>query len=61
MVSSPYVPDRGDIVWLNFIPHAGHEQAGRKPALVLSPRSYNHRTGLGPILSGYHGSEGLPL
>ena len=34
MVSAPYVPDRGDIVWLNFNPRAGHEQAGRRPALV---------------------------
>ena len=42
----PYVPDRGDLVWLNFTPHAGHEQAGHRPALVLSPASYNAKTGL---------------
>jgi mRNA interferase MazF len=36
-----YVPDRGDIVWLQFNPQAGHEQAGHRPALVLSPASYN--------------------
>ena len=41
-----YVPDAGDIVWLNFTPHAGHEQAGRRPALVLSPGAYNDKTGL---------------
>lgn len=41
-----YVPDRGDLVWLTFDPQAGHEQAGRRPALVLSPRSYNASTGL---------------
>lgn len=41
-----YVPDAGDIVWLNFTPHAGHEQAGRRPALVLSPASYNEKTSL---------------
>ena len=35
------VPDRGDVVWLNFTPQAGHEQAGRRPALVLSPAMYN--------------------
>ena len=46
MVSESYSPDRGDIVWLNFNPQAGHEQAGRRPALVLSPKSYNDRTGL---------------
>lgn len=40
MVAS-YIPDRGDIVWLNFSPQQGHEQAGRRPALVLSPRDYN--------------------
>lgn len=41
-----YIPDRGDIVWLNFTPQAGHEQAGHRPALVLSPASYNGKTGL---------------
>jgi mRNA interferase MazF len=41
-----YIPDRGDIIWLNFTPQAGREQAGRRPALVLSPHSYNSRTGL---------------
>ena len=40
------VPDRGDLVWLEFSPQAGHEQAGRRPALVLSPRIFNDRTGL---------------
>jgi mRNA interferase MazF len=39
-------PDRGDIVWIMFNPQAGHEQAGRRPAIVLSPASYNGRTGL---------------
>ena len=41
-----YVPDAGDIVWLEFNPQAGHEQAGHRPAVVLSPASYNGRTGL---------------
>jgi len=41
-----YVPDRGDIVWLQFNPQAGHEQAGHRPALVISPASYNRRSGL---------------
>ena len=35
-----YVPEAGDIVWLNFTPQAGHEQSGHRPALVLSPRAY---------------------
>jgi mRNA interferase MazF len=42
----PYVPDSGDIVWVNFSPQAGHEQAGHRPALVLSPAAYNGMTGL---------------
>ena len=41
-----YVPDRGDVVWLNFTPHADHEQAGHRPALVLSPATYNGKTEL---------------
>ena len=41
-----YVPAAGDIVWLNFTPQAGHEQAGHRPALVLSPGSYNGKTSL---------------
>lgn len=41
-----YVPDAGDIVWLEFSPQAGHEQAGHRPALVLSPASYNNKTGM---------------
>ena len=41
-----YIPDRGDIVWLNFTPQAGHEQAGHRPALVLSAASYNGKTSL---------------
>lgn len=41
-----YVPERGDIVWLRFDPQAGHEQAGHRPALVLTPAAYNGKTGL---------------
>ncbi|QUV83021.1 type II toxin-antitoxin system PemK/MazF family toxin [Chloracidobacterium sp. D] len=41
-----YIPDSGDIVWIMFTPQAGHEQAGRRPALVLSPKSYNSKVGL---------------
>ena len=39
-------PDRGNVVWLQFNPQAGHEQAGKRPALVLSPKEYNQKTGL---------------
>ncbi len=41
-----YVPDAGDIVWINFDPQAGHEQAGHRPAVVLSPEAYNAKTSL---------------
>jgi mRNA interferase MazF len=41
-----YVPDRGDLVWLDFDPQAGHEQAGRRSALVISPKAYNLKVGL---------------
>jgi mRNA interferase MazF len=53
-----YVPDRGDVVWLTFTPQAGHEQAGRRPALVISPALYNKKVGLAifcPITSRIKG------
>lgn len=53
-----YVPERGDIVWLHFTPQAGHEQAGIRPALVISPKIYNQKVGLGlfcPITSQVKG------
>ncbi len=60
------VPDRGDVVWLTFNPQAGHEQAGRRPAVVLSPAAYNARVGLAlfcPIttrVKGYPFEVALP-
>lgn len=66
-----YFPDRGDVVWLQFNPQAGHEQAGKRPALVLSPKEYNKKTGLAlfcPITGKVKGypfevklPEGLPV
>jgi mRNA interferase MazF len=53
-----YVPSRGDAVWITFNPQAGHEQAGRRPALVVSPASYNGKVGLAvlcPITSQVKG------
>lgn len=41
----PYCPKRGDVVWINLDPQTGHEQAGTRPALVLSPETYNRKTG----------------
>jgi mRNA interferase MazF len=43
---SPYAPARGDIVWLQFTPQAGHEQSVRRPAVIVSPREYNAKVGL---------------
>ena len=62
-----YVPSRGDVVWLTFSPHSGHEQSGRRPAIVVSPRQYNEKTELAffcPITSrkkGYPFEVELPL
>ena len=41
-----YIPQRGDMVWITLNPQTGHEQSGRRPAVVISPRSYNSKTGL---------------
>ena len=66
-----YVPERGDLVWLEFSPHSGHEQAGRRPAAVLSPKTYNGKVGLSlscPVTSQRKGypfevavPDGLPV
>lgn len=56
--SGKYIPDRGDIIWLNFNPQKGHEQKGKRPAITISPRSYNKKTGLAlfcPITSQQKG------
>ena len=55
---TPYVPDRGDVVWLDYDPQLGHEQAGKRPAIVFSPIDYNRRIGLAlffPITSHIKG------
>jgi mRNA interferase MazF len=53
-----FIPNRGHIVWINFDPQSGHEQAGRRPALVVSPAAYNEKIGLAllcPITSQVKG------
>ena len=66
MATPRYVPDRGHVVWISLNPQAGHEQAGRRPALVISPRAYNSKVGLAllcPITSqvkGYPFEVALP-
>ena len=57
----PFVPDRGDLVWLSFTPQAGHEQSGRRPALVLSPRAYNSKVGLVLACPITHQVKGYPF
>jgi mRNA interferase MazF len=57
----PFVPDAGDLIWLTFDPHAGHEQAGRRPALVLSPKSYNQKSGLALVCPVTNQIKGYPF
>ncbi len=56
-----YIPDRGDAVWIQFDPQAGHEQRGHRPALVLSPASYNGRTGLAILCPITSQQKGYPF
>jgi mRNA interferase MazF len=56
-----YVPERGDAVWLMFNPQAGHEQAGRRPALVLSPAAYNGKVGLALLCPITTQQKGYPF
>jgi mRNA interferase MazF len=60
-VKAAYVPEAGDFVWLTFDPRAGREQAGRRPALVLSPRPYNGRAGLALVCPITIQVKGYPL
>jgi mRNA interferase MazF len=70
-MAAKYIPGRGDLVWLQFTPRAGHEQAGLRPAVILSPRSYNQKAGLAlfcPVTSQIKGypfevrvPDGLPI
>jgi mRNA interferase MazF len=56
-----YVPDAGDLVWFSFSPQAGREQAGRRPALVLSPRVYNSKAGLCVVCPVTSQAKGYPF
>ena len=59
--SSRYVPDRGHVVWIDFNPQTGHEQAGRRPAVVLSAALYNGRTGLALLCPVTNQIKGYPF
>ncbi len=59
--ATTFIPDRGDAIWLDFDPQAGHEQAGRRPALVLSPESYNGLVGLALVCPITNKRKGYPF
>ena len=61
VAQSPYVPQRGDAVWITLTPQAGHEQAGRRPAVVLSPGAYNARVGLALLCPITNQIKGYPF
>lgn len=57
----PYIPKRGDVVWISLNPQAGHEQAGRRPAVVLSPEVYNGKVGLAILCPITNQVKGYPF
>lgn len=61
MKKAAYIPDRGDVVWTDFDPQAGREQAGKRPALVLSPKTYNAKTGLAVMIPITSHVKGYPF
>ena len=61
MKNAGYRPQRGDVVWLTFNPQAGHEQVGRRPALVLSPLAYNEKVGLAILCPVTSKEKGYPF
>lgn len=56
-----YEPERGDLAWIDFNPQVGHEQAGRRPALILSPKSYNTKIGLAIVCPITNQAKGYPF
>ena len=61
MVEEGYVPDAGHVVWLEFSPQAGHEQSGRRPGLVLSPRNYNEKSSVALFCPITSRAKGYPF
>ena len=61
MVKKTYIPERGDLVWLDFSPQAGHEQRGKRPAIVLSPKEYNGKVGLALLCPITSKEKGYPF
>ena len=56
-----YIPQRGDVIWITLNPQAGHEQSGRRPAIVLSPQSYNRKVGLAIVCPITNQVKGYPF
>jgi mRNA interferase MazF len=56
-----YVPERGDAIWINLYPQTGHEQAGRRPSVVLSPSAYNGRVGFALLCPITNQRKGYPF
>ena len=61
VTAQEYLPDAGDLIWLDFTPQAGREQAGRRPALVISPRPYNSKTSLAVVCPITSQAKGYPF
>ena len=59
--AADYTPERGDVVWMTLNPQTGHEQAGRRPCVVLSPASYNGRVGLAVLCPITNQIKGYPF
>jgi len=57
----PYCPRRGDVIWISLNPQSGHEQAGHRPALVLSPEPYNRKVGLAILCPITSRAKGYPF
>lgn len=60
-MSEDYTPDRGDVIWMNLNPQAGHEQAGRRPVVVLSPAKYNGKVGMAILCPITSQTKGYPF
>ncbi|MEK7066458.1 MAG: endoribonuclease MazF [Patescibacteria group bacterium] len=61
MVKKNYIPERGDLVWVNFNPTRGHEQSGKRPALVISTVGYNSKTNLAIVVPITSKEKGYPF
>lgn len=61
MPARPFVPDRGDVVWISLNPQAGHEQAARRPAMVISPVAYKGKAGLAVLCPITNQLRGYPF